>query len=169
MSKYTALNKLNIENLFSSSNSKPHINGKLDINTLFKSNTNDTDFIPDPDVLLNRNRQIKLKLEDVHEDLFRKCWRTITEANDAGQTDIFYDVPENIIECSNYNPKNCVKFIKNKLSQDLCIQSTTISKSRTKMFITWIDLEKRLKEKEEKENLKNTIGINSMSAFESRN
>ncbi len=160
----SSLKNFNIENLFSGSVSKPHTNGKLDINTLFKNNIQDADFVADPDVLLNGARQRKLKLEDVHEDIFRGCWRAIIEANSSGLIDIFYDVPENIIECIDYDSKNCMKYIKSKLSEQ-CIQSLIISKSKTQMFITWEDLEKRLIEKEKKQNYSD---INTLSAFESK-
>ena len=158
------LKNFNIENLFSSNESKPYTNGKLDINTLFKNNLQDSNFVFDSDTLLNGVRKRKVKLEDTHIDIFKGCCRTITSANDTGITDIFYEVPENIIECIDYDPKICMKFIKEKLNEHN-ISSLIIKKSRTKMFITWKDLEKKLAEKEENEKTNN---INTMSAFESR-
>lgn len=167
MSK-SSFKDFNIENLFSSHNSKPHTKGKLDINTLFKNAVGDnTHVIVDSDILLNGVRKRKLKLEDINEDIFMGCWRTITEANDSGITDIYYDVPENIVECIDYNPKKCMTGIKDKLSEQ-CIQSIIIKGSKTKMFITWEDLEKRRLEKAKKEAEKENSDINSMSAFESK-
>lgn len=165
--KTKILKNLNIETLFSTNNNKPHTNGKLDINTLFKSNNDNQEMLIDPDSLLNGMRKRQLKLEEIHGQLFKNCWKTIMEANDTGITDIFYEVPEHIIECINYDPKKCMKFIKEKLSEQ-CIQSVIIknknkNKLETSMFITWVDLEKRLKEKSEKDK---TEKINTSSVFD---
>ncbi len=159
----TPLKSFNIENLFSSNESKPHTNGKLDINTLFKNNSENINFVFDSDILLNGARKRKVKLEDTHIDIFKGCCRTITEANDSGVTDIFYEVPLNIIECIDYDSKTCMKYVKEKLNEHN-ISSLIIKNSKTKMFITWKDLEKKLAEKEK---YKNTIGINTISAVES--
>lgn len=154
----TTLKNLNIENLFSSKDCKPQSNGKLDINTLFKNNIDDS-FVFDSDILLNGVRKRKLKLEDTHADIFKGCCRTITSANEAGITDIFYEVPADVIECIDYDPKVCMKYVKDKLNEHN-ISSLIIEKSKTKMFITWKDLEKRLADKKKLDN------INTSSVFD---
>lgn len=160
--KNKSLKNFSIENLFSTNNTKPHTQGKLDINTLFKNNTKSNNLPVDATILLNRSHKRKLKLDDVHKEVFNSCWRTINEANDAGFTDIFYSVPEHMIDCIDYDPLNCVKYIKSRLAEE-CISSIRIKKSNTKMFITWEDLEKRLKEKADKNN--NSSDAGSMAVF----
>lgn len=149
MNTNKTLKSFSIENLFSLNDVKPHTNGKLDINTLFKNNsdnTNNTNIEFDSDALLNGIRKRKVKLVDTHAEIFNGCCRTITSANDVGITDIFYDVPENIIECTDYDPKVCMKYIKEKLAEHE-ISSLIIKKSRTKIFITWKNLEEKLNAK----------------------
>jgi hypothetical protein len=140
--KKSTLKNFNIENLFSSNNIKPHTNGKLDIHTLF-NNTNEKSFVFDPNVLLNNTKKIKKNLENKYDDIFQGCCKTIMAANDAGLTDIFYEVPEHIIEIINYNPKLCMIYLKNKLYEHN-IDSFILPKSKTKIFITWKNLEKKL-------------------------
>lgn len=139
------LKNLNIETFFSSKDTKPHSNGKLDINTLFSSNS-DNNFVFDADLLLEGSRRRKNKLDETQETIFKSCCRTIMTANESGITDIFYDVPEHIIECVDYDPKICLKFLKEKLSEHK-IDSLIIKKSKTKIFITWNDLENKLNNK----------------------
>ena len=135
------LKKLNIENLFSSKESIPHANGKIDINTLFSDNNDN--FVFDSNMLLNNAKKRKIQLEETHSKIFNSCCRTIMLANESGITDIFFDVPDNILECIDYDPKICTKYIKEKLLEHE-IKSLIIKKSKTKMFITWKNLEEKL-------------------------
>ena len=135
------LKDLNIEALFSSKDSKPHSDGNLDIKTLFSSG--DDNFIFDSNLLLDNSRKRKAKLEETHLNIFKGCCKTIMSANESGITDIFYDVPENVIECIDYDPKICTKYVREKLLEHN-INSLIMTKSKTKIFITWKDLEEKI-------------------------
>lgn len=140
------LKSLNIENLFGIGNSKPHTNGKLDINTLFRKKTNNVDYAFDSDILLNSVRKRKSKLSETYANIYKGCCEIITNASNAGVTDIFFEVPENVIECTDYVSHDCLKFIKDKLSNQ---HISTKILSKKKIFITWHDLEEKMAQREE--------------------
>ncbi len=140
------LKSLNIENLFYSGSSKPHTNGKLDINTLFKKKSQDSDFSFDSDILLNGVRKRKNKLSEVYANYYKGCCERVTMASNAGVTDIFYEVPDNIIECTDYVSLDCLKYIKERL-RDQYISTKIVSKK--KIFITWYDLEEKIAQRDE--------------------
>lgn len=142
------LKSLNIENLFTTGTNKPHTNGKLDVNTLFKNNPQNSEFTFSADSLLNGVRKRRTQLENTHDDIFKGCWSIISSANEAGLTDIIYEVPQNVVECTDYDSLECLKFIKKKLFDER-ISTHIIPKSRTKIFITWKDIEQKLKERDE--------------------
>lgn len=160
------LKYLNIENLFSNGPSKPLTNGKLDIETLFekKSNKNENKF--DSDMLLNGSRKRKIKLEDTYSDIYKSCCDIIKSANDSGITDVFYQVPQHIVECPDYDSFDCMIYIKKKLLDEK-ISSFILPKSKIKMFITWANLEKKLSQRNE--NLNKIENLNTGNYFDKCN
>lgn len=137
------LEKINIENLFSSANgNRPYTNGRLDINTLFKNKSNNKDFKFDSDFLLNDVRKRKEKLSDTYMNIYKLCCDKIVSANSVGITDIIYEAPHFVPECTLYNTKECLKFIREKLDEE---KISCLMLSKTKIFITWHDLEEKIK------------------------
>jgi hypothetical protein len=137
-----SLKNLNIENLFSSSTTVPTTNGKFDINTLFKNN-GENKFEFNPTTLLNRNKKRKLNLETTFFNIFKECCKSITSANDIGLTDLFYNVPPNIIECIDYDTLKCMQYLQIELEK-YHISSLIMENSKNKLFITWNNLEEKL-------------------------
>jgi len=144
------LEKLNIENLFSTSDdTKPYTNGKLDIDTLFgKNSRDDKNFTFDSQILLNGVKKRRQKLKEYCSDTYKTCCETIISANNSGLTDIIFEVPEIVPDCLDYKPLECLKYIENKLKEQ---KISDIILSPTKIFITWNNLESKIKEAEKHE------------------
>ena len=74
-------------------------------------------------------------------EMLRYCYQRIEETNDNNDTDLIFTVIENIPDCKEYDPKECLEYISFKLrTQDL----DTKILSNTSIFITWkyIELKK---------------------------
>lgn len=140
------LKSLNIANLFGGDGNAPHTNGKLDINTLFIKKNSVTEFSFDSDILLKGVRKRKLKVTETHANIYKGCCEIVTTASGTGATDIIYEVPDHVIECTDYDPYECLKFIKEKLMEQ---NISTHILTRKKIFITWHDLEEKINQKEE--------------------
>ena len=135
--------KLNLQTLFGSDKSNIIINGKLDINTLFRQNIDeDVDTFLNPEDLLISINKKKEELEKIRIKLYKKCCNTITSANSVGLTDIYYDIPFNIAGMPEYDPLICLLYIKNNLKVKHILTKIV---TKTKIFITWSTIEEKLK------------------------
>jgi hypothetical protein len=138
-----SLRKINIENLFSTDVTKPHTNGKLDINTLFSSNKSVNDFVVDPTVLLTGGIKRKRMLEECYINIYKTCWDMLVQADKSGTTDIVFEVPEQP-NCIGYSTLECITIIEKNL---MAISNNGIKckpVNERRLFITWYDIEKSL-------------------------
>lgn len=147
------MENLNIENLFTYDNGiKPFSGGNLDINTLFRQNNiNPKNYKFDTKVLVDSVKRKKEKIHETYMKLYKSCCDTIINANKFGQTDIVFEIPEQMTECVDYNPIDCITLIKQKLEIDgiRCYQLSSI-----RLFVTWkmleieieLDIDKEIKE-----------------------
>lgn len=86
------------------------------------------------DNLIKAKNVKKEKLIDTYLIYYNRCTERIESANSKDKMDIFFDIPEVIPECPNYNSFECLLFIEKKLrSQKL---DTFIMNNKT-IFITW--------------------------------
>jgi len=140
---YNELQKLNIENLFSSkAGNKPHTNGKLDINTLFKKCEKiNNKFVFDSEVLLESIKLKKQKIADCHLSIFKTCCESIITANSSGITDIIHEIPEHVPDVLDFDAKKCLSFIKDKLQEQ---KISCLILTQTRIFITWNNLEEKI-------------------------
>ena len=135
---------ISIDKLFPQGTNKSGSQGKkLDIDTLFKGTplNNEPDISFSSDILLDKiKKRRKNKLKKFNE-MLRYCYQRIEETNDNNDTDLIFTVIENIPDCKEYDPKECLEYISFKLrTQDL----DTKILSNTSIFITWkyIELKK---------------------------
>lgn len=138
MSNVRNFKDINIENLFSTEQSIPHTNGKLDISTLFSSKRND--FTVDPKVLLNGGLKRKKTLDECYINIYKTCWETIVQADKSGITDIIFEVPEHL-SCLGYSSVECLTIIEKNL---MAISKNGIKcnpLSAKRIFITWHNIE----------------------------
>jgi hypothetical protein len=137
------MSNFNLETLFPSKNSIKNKNGKLDLNTLFKSTENEN-YEFDSSILLKNKELIEKKLEKCYMKYFVSCCDKIKVANEHGIVDIFFQVSDFIPEITEYKPLNCLLFIQNKLN----LQSIdTHIYSNNTLFITWSNLESKISKK----------------------
>lgn len=124
--------------------SKPYVNGKLDINSLF-GNAKHEEF--NSSDLLDASKKRKKKLQLCYNELYDTCCKSIKLVNDSGMTDMIFTVSTYVPECPDYNSVDCLKFIKERLTDQL-LDTKIIS--YTELFITWYNLEMRLRQEKSK-------------------
>jgi hypothetical protein len=134
------LRSINLENLLGNNETSQHTYGKLDLNSLYKTGKN-SEHVFDSEVLLNGVKKKKAKITQTYNDIYKGCCKIIVNACDAGISDIVYEVPEYVLNCLDYDSKECLKFIKQKLLEQN-ISGLIISSK--KIFITWFNLESKL-------------------------
>ena len=134
------LEKLNIENLFiCDDGTRPHTNGQLDINTLFrKHNTDVKNYKFDSQALLSGARKRKQKIQECYMKMYKTCCDTIMSASKMGLTDIIFEVSEYVADCSDYSSTECLDYIDKKLTEEKILCEVI---SPIKIFISWHKLE----------------------------
>ena len=136
------LENLNIETLFTTGEeNKPHTNGKLDINTLFCDNMKNKDYKFNSQILLEGVKKRRQKMNEYCLETYKTCCDTIVSANNSGLTDIIYEIPEFVPYCVEYKSTECLKIIEQKLKEE---KITCLLLTKTKLFITWNNLEEKL-------------------------
>ncbi|ATZ80446.1 hypothetical protein BMW23_0392 [Bodo saltans virus] len=129
---------INLDSLFPSDNNNDEMRyGKIDIDTLFKKNDDDFNF--DSTVLLDVIKKKKEALRICYNNIFKKCCEAIVKANNDGFVKIKYEIPQ-FSELYGYSCRDCLYFIKNKLSEQL-IDTRIIS--QTQIIIQWSNLERK--------------------------
>ncbi len=131
---------ISIDKLFPSDNVSGTRGKKLDINSLYSN----TSLNNDPEITFNSNLLIEKRIRrrneklNFYKQMLKYCYKRIAESDDNLETDILFTVIENIPECKEYNPKECLEYISVKIREEDF--DTTILSSTT-MFITWKYLE----------------------------
>ena len=142
---------ISVDNLFPEGKHKSgNNNKKLDIDTLFKGTPlNDEPEIDfSSDKLLDKiKKRRKNKLKKFNE-MLRYCYQRIEETDNNNDTDLVFSVIENIPDCKEYEPRECLEYISLKLRTQYL---DTKILSNTTIFITWKYLELK------KENNNDTI------------
>lgn len=133
------MDKLNIsvDTLFPSAKTVS-TNGKLDVNTLFGSQTDDPDIMFDANKLIERikkRRDIKL---NCYMKMLKYCHTRIMEADNFQESDIIFTTIDIMPNCKEFVPRECIEYISTKLRND---HFDTLIISDTSLFITWNDIE----------------------------
>ena len=144
---FKGLENLNIENLFTTNyGNKPHTDGKLDINTLFRNNSkNSKNYSFDSQVLLDGVKKRRQKVKECYSSTYKTCCETIISANNSGLTDIIFEIPEIIPDCLDFIPYECLKYIEEKLKEQ---KVACLILSKIRIFITWNNIEEKINEAE---------------------
>ena len=127
---------LNIETLMPSNNHNYNRNKKLDVFTI--SDGKKINIEPDRDFnsadLLSTIQERRRKLRNWLVDTYNQCCLRIKEANNAGLTDILFELPEIIVENSSYRHKDAIEYISKNLRNQAI---DTLILDNKKIFITW--------------------------------
>ena len=132
--------KMNIESLMPSKCPNEYSNGKLDVNSISsKKNSNgepEKDF--NSNDLLKNIYEKRKKLRDWLVNMYNICCRKIKDADDIGLTDIVFELPDIIIENSQYKHSDAINYIINNLRNE---QIDVLKINNKKIFISWKYLE----------------------------
>jgi hypothetical protein len=91
--------------------------------------------------LLKNIQEKRIKKRNWLVDEYNKCCAQIKDANETGLTDIFFTLPEIIVEHSSYKHKEALEYISKNLREQKL--DTHIVNERT-LFVTWKYLELNL-------------------------
>jgi hypothetical protein len=146
--------KLSINSLFGEhSDMLQTSTGGLDIKSLFLNNgINKSNF--DYRMILKDISDKKDKKIKLYDTMKNACFTMIKQAQNNSITDIIFTVPEIVTECSEYDSKSCLYYIKCKLREQF-IDSLLLS--HTQLFVTWKNIEKAVASKEKIERMKKKI------------
>lgn len=147
--------KLSINSLFGEHSDmlQTSTGGGLDIKSLFLDNgINKSNFdyrMILKDISDRKDRRIKL-----YDAMKNACFTMIKQAQNNSISDIIFTVPEIVTECSEYDSKKCLSYIKYKLREQF-IDSLILS--HTQLFVTWKNIEKAVANKEKIEQTKRKL------------
>jgi hypothetical protein len=147
--------KLSINSLFGEHSDmlQTSASSGLDIKSLFlDSGINKSNF--DYRMILKDISDKKDKKIKMYEAMKNACFTMIKQAQNNSLTDIIFTVPDIVTECSDYDSKSCLSYVKKKLREQF-IDSFILSS--TQLFITWKNIEKVIADKEKMEEIKKQI------------
>lgn len=132
--------KMNIESLMPSKYPNEYTNGKLDVNTISSKKLVDGE----PEKNFNSNDLLKniyekrKKLRDWLVNMYNLCSKKIKDADDVGLTDIVFELPDLIMENSQYKHLDAINYIMKNLREE---QIDVLKINNKKLFISWKYLE----------------------------
>lgn len=133
----TINHKMTVDSLFPCKNNVSGKKGKkINVSTLFKGSALSSEPVLDysSSVLIARRekrREVKLKHYNV---MLKYCWDKIYQMDENGESDLFFNVVDQIAECKEYSPIECMEFISRKLRDE---SIDTVIMGNNMMFITW--------------------------------
>lgn len=139
--------QMNIETLMPSNNNNYNKKtGKIDVNMISTGKSINID--PSKDFnshnLLNNIYEKRKKKRNWLVDMYNLCCNKIKDADDAGLTDITFNLPEIILENSSYRHREALEYISKNLRDQ---QIDTLVIDNKSLFVTWKYLELKLEEK----------------------
>lgn len=139
-----SLNNLNIELI--TQKKIPENKNILDANSLSASNKKYEEAnLFDSNVIIKKRKKRYEKMLDIYMKYYSICIDRIKLLTNKNKTDLIFDVPPLILDCPEYNSKECIKFIEEKLRT---IYFDTLIMSPTRLFITWKYIELNTEEKD---------------------
>jgi len=146
------MEKLNIDNLFSSKNKTLESSDPLTIYTLFHPEVNKEKNNFSVDKLINVREKRKNKIVKEYKKKYIQCCKNIEELNNLNTYCTTVVVPIAVYDCPDYKPEDCIKYIENKLKK---YYMDILVLSNKSIFISWDNIkENRDKANEEKNRIK---------------
>jgi hypothetical protein len=147
MSKYNKNSKLSID-LIAPNGGERHGTshgrglsiGSVLINTSMNAEPNITF---SSDRLIAKIKKRRIEKLNYYKQMLKYCYDQIESADNNQCTDITFTIIDNIPECKEYNPIECLEYVSTKLREEYF--DTTVLNNTT-MFITWkyLELKKEL-------------------------
>ena len=132
--------QMSIESLMPSKIPYQYSNGKLDVNSISsgKSLNNEPQKNFNSNDLLKNIYEKRKKLRDWLVNMYNLCCTKIKDADDVGLTDIIFELPDLIMENSQYRHSDAIDYIMKNLRQE---QIDVLKINNKKLFISWKYLE----------------------------
>lgn len=109
--------------------------GVIDIKSLSSiQKSHDEIYLFNPDTLIKSRIIKREKLLAAYAQSYKSCLERIKLFESMNQVDLIFDVPANVPGCYNYNPLDCIEYIRNKLRN---IYIDTYHVSPIRLFVTW--------------------------------
>jgi hypothetical protein len=134
------LKNICIENLIPGNNTSKcnYVKGKLDVNIISKNSKYNEDIDEkcefNSKILLNNIYEKRKKLRKWILKIYNTCCEKIKLADELGLTDIMFEIPEIILESSEYKHEQAIKYINDNLRKEYL--DTYIINYR-QIFISW--------------------------------
>lgn len=88
--------------------------------------------------LIKVRKQKRKKLLENYVKLYNDCLINIESVNDINKTDLYFNVPEKLIDCPDYNSNDCIEYIENKLREQFI---DTLKINDNTIFVSWLYVE----------------------------
>ena len=133
------MNKFTINTVY------PSKTDSMRYNISYLTNDNNKEFINNfnPEDIIERKRFKKEKIINCYEEILNDCLKKVNDFSENDKYDLIYGIPSYIQICKNFNLKDCMNYLENKLNEKYF--DTYIIKN-CKIFITWKYLENNINE-----------------------
>lgn len=129
------MDKISVQSLVQNNAKVSDSNNGLNVYSLVNTKKNYDDlhtFNIDSLIKIRRDKRER-KLETFMR-YYSRCFESIKILNNKNKTDIIYDVPDRVPECSDYSSIECIEFIENKLKEKYMDVYRINYKT---IFVTW--------------------------------
>lgn len=113
--------------------------GEIDVVSLVSSTIQHSNF--NVNEILKKKELKRLLLLEKYEYFYNLCLEKISNANNAGMSDIIFKVPHGLFSFPDYNCRVCLEYISEKLINSGFNTHILLD---TEIFVTWIYLELNL-------------------------
>ena len=131
------MNKINVETFFSNNKSNFHDSksGNFDVVSISKQFD---DRLFNVNNLIEARETKRRQVLSRYSEMYNLCLQKIEVANNLKKTDLLYAVKDSVPDCPEYNPSDCIDYIKTKL-EDIYMDTYKIDNKT--IFITWLYIE----------------------------
>lgn len=118
--------------------------GNIDVVSLVGTTSQHSNFSVSQ--ILKKKEQKRLLICEKYDYFYNLCLEKISNANNAGMSDIIYSVPKNILSVPDYNCEMCINYISDRL---ILSGFNTDLLSKNQLFITWLYLELNIEQQDQ--------------------
>lgn len=109
--------------------------GIIDVKSLLSiKKSYDDIYLFNPDQLIKSRIEKREKILSTYMKIYKSCLEKIKMFESMNRVDMVFEIPQYMVDTLNYNPNDCLDYIRNKLTE-LFIDTYKISNKL--IFITW--------------------------------
>nr|QBK89007.1 MAG: uncharacterized protein LCMiAC02_01000 [Mimivirus LCMiAC02] len=91
----------------------------------------------------------KNKIKAEYQRKYVICLNRIKKLNKSNITDMIYEIPIMMLNCSRYKPRDCLNYINERLLKQY-MDTLILSDSDNRIFISWFHIEENIYEEEKR-------------------